>query len=112
MKRFNITGVCVQSKHYMVDINDKLVEIEKLIRNEEYFTINRSRQYGKTTTLSLLEKKLSNDYIFVRTSFEGIGGDVFESEKKFCNKLLDILASIFRLSNFSIFSLNALNNCF
>jgi predicted AAA+ superfamily ATPase len=69
----------------MVDINNKLIEIEKLIKNEEYFTINRSRQYGKTTTLSLLEKKLNNDYIFIRTSFEGIGEDIFESEKVFCN---------------------------
>lgn len=50
-KRFNTTGVCVHRKHYMVDISNKLNEIKELIENEYYFTINRPRQYGKTTTL-------------------------------------------------------------
>jgi len=30
----------------------------------EYFTINRARQYGKTTTLSLLKKALDDEYIY------------------------------------------------
>lgn len=55
-KRFNSTGVCISRKHYMVDISNKLKKIEKLIDNEHYFTINRPRQYGKTTTLSELKK--------------------------------------------------------
>ena len=55
-KRFNSTGVCVSRKHYMVDISDKLEQIKKLIDNEFYFTINKPRQYGKTTTISELKK--------------------------------------------------------
>lgn len=55
-KRFNSTGVCVSRKHYMVDISNKLQQISELIDNEFYFTINRPRQYGKTTTLGALKK--------------------------------------------------------
>ena len=36
----------------------------------EYFTINRARQYGKTTTLSLLKKLLmTNTYMSLYTKF-------------------------------------------
>ena len=38
-KRFNTAGVCVKSKHYMVDINDKLEQIKELIDEGFYFTI-------------------------------------------------------------------------
>ena len=53
MKEFNTTGPCVPSKHYMVDISQKVREIERLVDAGKYFTINRARQYGKTTTLLL-----------------------------------------------------------
>ena len=49
-KIFNVTGTCIPNKHYMVDTLNKIDEIMKLIDNEEYFIINRPRQYGKTTT--------------------------------------------------------------
>ena len=52
MRRFNVTGTCVGAEHYMVDISGKLDEIEKLIELRHYFTINRAKQYGKTTTRS------------------------------------------------------------
>lgn len=42
----------------MVDITNKINEIEKMVDNEFYFTMNRPRQYGKTTTLSLLKRLL------------------------------------------------------
>lgn len=64
-KRFNSTGVCVNRKHYMVDISNKINEIEELIDNEFYFTINKPRQYGKTTTLALLKKRLIDKYIVI-----------------------------------------------
>ena len=60
VKKFNVTGTCVGHKHYMVDISGKLDEIEKLIDDECYFTINRARQFGKTTTLFHLAKRLEN----------------------------------------------------
>jgi hypothetical protein len=62
LKKFNITGVCIQSKHYMVNINNKLNKIIELIEDNKYFTINRARQFGKTTTFSQLYNRLNNIY--------------------------------------------------
>lgn len=61
-KRFNVTGICIPEMHYMVDIESRLKEIRKLVDRGEYFTINRARQYGKTTTLACLKKTLSDTY--------------------------------------------------
>lgn len=90
-KRFNSTGVCVSRKHYMVDISDKLQQISELIDNEFYFTINRPRQYGKTTTLGALKKLLKEEYLVISISFEGIGDKVFESEKDFSKVFIELL---------------------
>lgn len=46
MRKFNVTGVCVPEKDYMVDISGKLEQIMKLIADGCYFTMNRARQYG------------------------------------------------------------------
>ena len=51
MKEFNTTGICYPYKHYMVNIDSRIEEIEKAVVKGEYITINRGRQYGKTTTL-------------------------------------------------------------
>ena len=91
MKQFNTTGVCMPEKHYMVDLSERVKEIKKLVDDGKYFTINRARQYGKTTTLSALAKALSSDYEVVSLSFEGIGDAGFKTEqsfvKAFCRKL-------------------------
>ena len=84
MRRFNVTGVCVPEKHYMVDISGKLAQIKEMVDYGDYFTINRARQYGKTTTLSLLEKMLKSEYIVASISFEGLGDESFESAATFC----------------------------
>jgi hypothetical protein len=93
-KKFNITGTCIPEKHYMVDINGKLQKIIKLIDDEEYFVINRPRQYGKTTTLYMLERTLAkkDDYLVMSISFEGIGDVVFETEQRFIKAFIEILA--------------------
>lgn len=52
IKEFNTTAICVPSKHYMVDPTDKAAEIRRLVDAGKYFTMNRARQYGKTTTLT------------------------------------------------------------
>lgn len=71
IKKFNTTGVCVPALHYMVDTKDVLNQItEKYIENGEYFTINRARQFGKTTTLELLYQHLKEKYIVLDISFE------------------------------------------
>jgi len=63
MRRFNVTGICVPEMHYMVDISEKIEKIFKLVEAKDYFTINRGRQYGKTTTIGMLEKRLPSDYL-------------------------------------------------
>lgn len=63
MKEFNTTGLCIAKKHYMVDISEKLEQIIPLIEKDKYFTINRSRQYGKTTTLNALCEKFCSEIL-------------------------------------------------
>ena len=92
-KKFNVTGICIPNKHYMVDISNKIDKIIKLIDEEEYFIINRPRQYGKTTTLYMVERLLNknNEYLVISISFEGIGDLIFEDESRFCKGFLKIL---------------------
>ncbi|MBR3317046.1 MAG: hypothetical protein IKG21_04415 [Atopobiaceae bacterium] len=42
------------SKHYMVDLSERVAQIKEMVDAGEYFAINRARQYGKTTTLYAL----------------------------------------------------------
>jgi hypothetical protein len=98
-KRFNSTGVCVSRKHYMVDISNKLKEIKALIDNEFYFTINRPRQYGKTTTLGELKKLLRNEYLVISISFEGIGDKIFQNEDEFSKVFIELLSDSIQLTD-------------
>lgn len=91
MKKFNVTGACYQDKHYMVDISERLCQIQKMVEDGCYFTINRGRQYGKTTTLSLLKSKLENEYTVFSISFEGLGEEQFQSSMQFVQTFLGLL---------------------
>ncbi|GHU48223.1 hypothetical protein FACS1894200_04890 [Spirochaetia bacterium] len=84
MKRFNVTGLCIPAKHYMVDTSEKIKQIKALVDEGFYFTINRARQYGKTTTLYLLRQQLKDEYIAVSISFEGVGIEPFDTVQDFC----------------------------
>lgn len=44
--------------------------IAEYIDEGKYFTVNRARQYGKSTMLYLLEQRLNRRYLVVRLSFE------------------------------------------
>ena len=92
MKEFNYTGTCVPEQHYMVDTTKKISEISNLIEKGKYFTINRPRQYGKTTTIALLEKRLKEKYDLISISFEGNGNKIFEEEELFCESIISIFA--------------------
>ena len=83
MKQFNTTALCIPSKHYMVDLSDRIAEIKKLVDKGKYFTINRARQYGKTTTLYALGKVLSEEYILLNLDFQDISDAVFKTEGSF-----------------------------
>ncbi|MBP2033796.1 hypothetical protein J2Z42_002503 [Clostridium algifaecis] len=93
-KEFNVTGTCIPEMHYMVDISNKLDKVFRLIEKEKYFVINRPRQYGKTTTLYMLERALNKneDYLVVSISFEGVGDLIFEEEQSFVKAFLEIIA--------------------
>ena len=82
-KYFNVTGACRSSKHYMVDLTSRLEEIKKMIDDGQYFTINRARQYGKTTILRALVNYLQDAYETVILDFQRISSSSFESERAF-----------------------------
>lgn len=55
----------------MVDMSGRIDRIiQDYIVPGYYFTMNRARQYGKTTTLYLLERRLKKDYLVLSLSFE------------------------------------------
>ncbi|MDO4326328.1 MAG: AAA-like domain-containing protein [bacterium] len=92
MKRsFNVTGACDPQLHYMVDIRNRLSEIKELVDQGAYFTINRARQYGKTTTLNALKKYLSNEYVVLSTDFQLFSNASFENEYRFAKDFSDEL---------------------
>ena len=91
MKVFNTTAVCIPEKHYMVDLSERVKEIRKLIDAGKYFTINRARQYGKTTTLNALKRALSSDYEMVGLDFQGLGYASFQTEEEFCRGFVRLI---------------------
>lgn len=82
-KFFNVTAVCKPEEHYMVDIGERLGEIKQLIDDGKYFTINRARQYGKTTTLRALSQYLQQEYYTVLMDFQIFGAGEFDNENIF-----------------------------
>ncbi|MCX6582435.1 MAG: AAA family ATPase, partial [Candidatus Aminicenantes bacterium] len=99
-RRFNITGTCIPERHYMVDISDKINEIFKMVEQGDYFVINRPRQYGKTTTIYLLNRllKTTGDYFPINTSFEGIGEEGFDNAAVFIKAFFLLLNQEFKSS--------------
>jgi len=93
-KEFNDTGLCIPKRHYMVDNLDKLKQIIAFVEKGKYFTINRPRQFGKTTTLSLLAKQLNlrDDCIALKISFEEIDSDTHQHQESFITEFLIMIA--------------------
>lgn len=70
-KKFYTAGVCIPEQNYMVDVSGRVdTIIAEYIDEGKYFTVNRARQYGKSTMLYLLEQRLNRRYLVVRLSFE------------------------------------------
>ena len=67
---FNVSADCKPELHYMADISEKLRQIKAMVDEGQYFTINRARQYGKTTTLNALERILEDDYVVIHLDFQ------------------------------------------
>ena len=86
-KYFNVNGACRPGIHYMVNLEPKLKEIRTMIENGQYFTINRARQHGKTTTLRALADYLKTDYTVISLDFQRMSSLDFENESAFVNAL-------------------------
>ena len=98
MRRFNVTGLCIPEEDYMVDISGKIEQIKELINDRSYFTINRARQYGKTTILAALKRALQDEYIVASISFEGLGSEGFSSSKVFCYEFMELVKAALRFT--------------
>ncbi len=98
-KEFNVTGSCNPEWHYMVDTAKRFEAVENLIDSGKYFTINRARQYGKTTLLDMIWRKMSNRYLVIDTSFEGVGDSAFENESSFAHLFVSLVKSVLKYNN-------------
>lgn len=82
-KTFNVTADCKPEEHYMVRLDGRLAEIRTLVDGGNYFTINRARQYGKTTILRALNRYLRSSYYVVLMDFQTFGNAKFRNENAF-----------------------------
>ena len=91
-KVFNTTAVCIPIEHYMVNLDERLKKIKVFVDAGKYFTINRARQYGKTTTLRALYLYLQGEYYVVSMDFQTFGSAEFQTEtifsRSFANSFL------------------------
>ncbi|MCP4104636.1 MAG: AAA family ATPase [Desulfobacteraceae bacterium] len=89
-KEFNDVGACIPGQHCMADTSEKIESIIRLIEKKKYFTISRPRQFGKTTTLSLLTEYLNkrDDYAALEITFEEIDPDAYQNQERFIYEVL------------------------
>lgn len=94
VKTFNITGTCIPERHYTADISKKLDKLMEMVSKGDYSTINRPRQYGKTTVIYLLEQRLKHDkdYLAIDISFEGIDTPTYQKHERFIATVMNILS--------------------
>lgn len=96
---FNTTGICDPAEHYMVDLTQRLSEVRKLVDEKKYFTINRARQFGKTTTLHALAEYLSQDYLVISMDFQMQMSDAkFRNENSFSQAFARAFENSFRIT--------------
>lgn len=92
-KVFNVNGACRPERHYMVDLKPRLEAIKAMVDDGAYFTINKARRYGKTTTLRALADFLNTEYEVASLDFQRISSLSFEKEplfvSAFSEELLD-----------------------
>jgi hypothetical protein len=93
-KKFNVTGTCFPHLHYMADVSAKFNTAIRLVKEGEYFAINRPRQYGKTTMLEALNRELvkSDEWLVFDISFEGIDSQTSSEMTPFCQAFVRLLS--------------------
>lgn len=90
-RTFNVNGSCDPQLHYMVDLQSVWLRLKKWLTQVSIFTINRARQYGKTTILTALGEVLKKDYEVISLDFQTLSYADFENESKFIGALADII---------------------
>ena len=73
----------------MVDTEKRFKAVEELIDMGEYFSINRARQYGKTTMLDMIWRRMADRYLIIDCSFEGVDDSAFASHAAFVEMFAD-----------------------
>ena len=97
-RRFNTTGSCSPTRHYMVRLDNRLKMMkDRFVDYGSYFVINRGRQYGKTTTLHALEDYLKDDYLVLSLDFQQMGTEDFSNEAAFSKALVEIIIREFKI---------------
>lgn len=90
-KIFNINADCQPDLHYMVNLSERLKKVKIMVDAGEYFTINRARQYGKTTLLKSLKEFLKEEYLVISLDFQMISASKFKDEHTFCTTFARLL---------------------
>lgn len=95
-KVFNTTAVCIPEEHYMVNLEGRLRKVKELVDQGKYFTINRARQYGKTTLLRALYRYLKREYYVVLMDFQTFGSAEFQTEERFARSFAGSFVRLFK----------------
>lgn len=91
MRYFNTEGLCDPEIHYMVNLDKRLQTIrERFVERGSYFVINRGRQYGKTTTLWMLDEYLRDDYYVVSLDFQLLSTADYQDEYAFTTAFMQV----------------------
>lgn len=91
MRYFNTEGLCDPDIHYMVNLEKRLWTIrERYVERGSYFVINRARQYGKTTTLWMLDDYLKDDYFVISLDFQALSTADFQDEYAFTRAFMRV----------------------
>lgn len=88
---FNITGCCNPQEHYMVNLDSRLAQIKEMVDKGQYFSINKGRQYGKTTILKALREYLKGEYVVISMDFQFVSTSEFATENSFVKAFARLL---------------------
>lgn len=98
-KHFNTEGCCYPDEHYMVNLDSRLKEIKRMVDAGKYFSVNRGRQYGKTTMIAALENELEEEYDVVSMDFQDqMSSAKFENEAVFTSAFAEAFLETLEIS--------------
>lgn len=106
---FNVNADCRPKLHYMVDIESRVEKIQKMVDAGQYFTINRARQYGKTTILKALERSLKEKYEVISLDFQMMSFSKFRNENTFSVAFARDFIDAFETNNYGKPPLDAIS---